>query len=187
MNLVQDLFTSRTANKWLPRAAVLLLLVGVIAFVVVKWGNTAKSINTGVTNKPASLPKPEPPTTKVTPEVRRVAAQFIHTAVARKNLAQAWKISGGTLKEGTTYRQWLSGNIAVVPYPAGKNAGMQVSYSYPNQVELIFALLPRKGVHIKPQYFMMDLTRVGKAGQKHWLVTYWAPRSPPQIPASPGG
>src|SRR5262249_45061693 len=71
--------------------------------------------------------------------------------------------------------------------PAGKNAGMQVSYSHRNQVELIFALLPRKGVHIKPQYFMMDLARVGKAGRKHWLVTYWAPRSPPQVPPSPDG
>jgi hypothetical protein len=172
-------------NKWLPRVAVLLLAAGVIAFAAVKWSNTAKSIDTGVSNKPASLPAPEPPTTKVPAEARRVAAQFIHTAVARKNLAQAWKISGGILKEGTTYKQWLSGDIAVVPYPAGANAGMQVSYSHPNQVELIFALLPRKGVHVKPQYFMMDLTRVGKPGHKRWLVTYWAPRSPPQVPAPP--
>jgi hypothetical protein len=185
MNLVHDLFTSRTANRWIPRVAVLLLVIGVIAFAAVKWSNTAKSINTGVSNQPASMPKPEPPTTKVSPEARRVAAQFIHTAVARKNLAQAWKITGGILKEGTTYKQWLSGNIAVVPYPAAKNAGMQVSYSHANAAELIFALLPRKGVHVKPQYFMMDLARVGRPDHKHWIVTYWAPRSPPQVPAPP--
>jgi hypothetical protein len=185
VNLVHDLFTSRKLNKWAPRVAVLVLLVGVITFAAVKWSNTAKSIDTGATNEPASLPKPEPPTTKVSPEVRRIAARFIHTAVARKNLAEAWKITGGVIKEGTSYKQWLSGNIAVVPYPAGKNAGMQVSYSHPNQVELIFALSPPKGVQVKPQYFMMDLTRVGQPGHKRWLVTYWAPRSPPQIPAPP--
>ena len=183
MNLVQDVFSSRALNKWLPWLAALVLAAGVITFVAVKWTNTAKSIDTGATNKPAVLPKPEPPTTKLSPGVRRVASRFIATAVARKNLAEAWKISGGILKDGTTYKQWLAGDIAVVPYPASPDAGMQVSYSHRNEVELIFALQPRKGVKIKPQYFLMDLTRVGNVGHKRRLVTYWAPKSPPQIPA----
>ena len=36
----------------------------------------------------------EPRTVPPSPEARKVVAQFINTAVARKNLAQAWKISG---------------------------------------------------------------------------------------------
>jgi|SRR5919202_3180382 hypothetical protein len=200
MNLVQDLFNSRTFNKWLPWVAGAVLAAGVIAFVAVKWTNTADSIETKVTNKPAVLPKPEPASVALDPAARRVAAKFIDTAVAlptrnglpgsvaadRKKLAQAWKISGGVIKEGTTYKEWLSGNIAVVPYPAQEHAGMQIEYSHPNDAEVIFALQPREGVKIKPQYFRMDVTRVGRPGHKHWIVTYWAPHSPPVFRIDPG-
>jgi hypothetical protein len=185
MNLVQDLLTSRTFNKWLPRAAVLVLAAGVIAFVAVKWTNTAEPIDTKVSNQPAATPKPEPASVALSGEVRRVAAKFIDTAVARKNLAEAWKITGGILKEDTTYKQWLSGNIAVVPYPAKPHAGLQVEYSHENAVELIFALQPKKGVKIKPQYFIMDLSRTGPAGHRRWIVTYWAPKSPPVFKIQP--
>jgi hypothetical protein len=199
MNLVQDLFASRTFNKWLPRAAVLVLAAGVIAFVAVKWTNTAKDINTGVSNEPAAIPKPEPASVAVAPEARRIAARFIATAVSldfrnrdvrptaadRRKLAEAWKISGGTLKQGTTYKEWLQGNMAVVPYPAAPNAGMQVEYSHRNSIELIFALLPKAGFDTKPQYFLMDLARLGRPGHKRWVVTYWAPKSPPQVLAPP--
>jgi hypothetical protein len=200
MNLVQDLFNSRTFNKWLPWVAGAVLAVGVITFVAVKWTNTADSIDTKVTNQPAAKPKAEPASVSLDPAARRVAARFIDTAVAlptrnglpgsvaadRKKLAQAWKISGGVIKSGTTYKQWLSGNIAVVPYPAQPNAGLQIEYSHPNDAEVIFALQPREGAKIKPQYFRMDVTRVGRPGQKRWIVTYWAPHSPPVFHIDPG-
>jgi hypothetical protein len=199
MNLVQDLFTSRTLNKWLPWIAGLVLAAGVITFVAVKWTNTADNLDTAVSNQAAQLPKPEPASVRLAPAAKNVAAQFIANAVAldfrnrdtaptaadRAKLARAWKLSGGILKDGTSYRQWLKGDIAVVPYPARPNAGLQVEYSHRNAVELIFALLPKRGYKIKPQYFMMDLTRVGPLRHKHWIVTYWAPRSPPQLPIGP--
>lgn len=200
MNLVQDLFASRTFNKWLPWVAVGVLAAGVIAFAVVKWSNTAKPINTPVSNKPAAKPAPEPATVKLDPAFRRVAARFLATAVAlptrnglpgsaaadRKKLAEAWKISGGILKADTTYKQWLSGDIAVVPYPAAPHAGMQVEFSHPNEAEVIFALQPQKGVKIKPQYFRLDGERVGRPGHRRWIVTYWAPHSPPVFHFDPG-
>jgi hypothetical protein len=198
MNLVQDLLASRTFNKWLPRAAVLVLLVGVIVFVAVKWTNTAKEIDTGMSNEPPALPKPEPASVKLPREVPGVAAKFIASAVslegrnngkldaaARKKLAEAWKISGGILHEDTTYRQWLRGEMAVVPYPARPHAGMQVEFSHKNAVELVFALQPKPGLKIKPQYFLMDLARVGPPGHKRWIVTYWAPKSPPAVLIDP--
>jgi hypothetical protein len=40
---------------------------------------------------------------------------------------------------------------------------------------------------VKPQYFLMDLARVGRPGHNHWVVTYWVPKSPPQIPVGPDG
>lgn len=200
MNLVHDLFASRTFNKWLPWVAVAVLAAGVIAFAAVKWSNTAKPIDTPVSNKPAAKPAPQPASVKLDPAFRRVAARFLATAVAlptrnglpgsaaadRKKLAEAWKISGGTITSDTTYKQWLSGDIAVVPYPAAPDAGMQVEYSYPNSAEVIFALQPKKGVKIKPQYFIMDGKRVGRPGDKRWIVTYWAPHSPPVFHFDPG-
>src|SRR5919202_6434637 len=200
MNLVQDLFTSRTLNRWLPWIAGLVLAAGVITFIAVKWSNTADTLDTPVSNEPAALPKPEPASTRVAPEAKNVAAQFIANAVAldfrnretqptaadRAKLAKAWKITGGMLKEGTSYKDWLRGDIAVVPYPARANAGLQVEYSHRNAVELVFALLPKKGYKTKPQYFLMDLTRVGPPAHKRWLVTYWAPKSPPAVLIDPG-
>ena len=50
---------------------------------------------------------------------------------------------------------------------------------------LLFALTPRKGVKLKPQFFEMMLARVGRSGAKHWVVTYWAPYSHPQVPSAP--
>ena len=200
MNLVQDLFTSRTLNRWLPWIAGLVLAAGVITFIAVKWAHSPDSLSTPVSNEPAALPKPEPVATKVAPEAKNIAAQFIANAVAldfrnrdtkptaadKAKLAKAWKISGGLLKEGTAYKDWLKGDIAVVPYPARKNAGLQVEYSHKNAVELVFALLPKKGYKTKPQYFLMDLTRVGPPAHKRWIVTYWAPKSPPAILIDPG-
>ena len=82
MNLVQDLFTSRTLNKWLPWIACAVLLAGVIAFVAVRWTNTADSLSTPVSNQPAAVPKPEPKSVKVPHEASQVAAKFIANAVA---------------------------------------------------------------------------------------------------------
>jgi hypothetical protein len=199
MNLVQDLFASRTLNKWLPWIAGAVLLAGVIAFVAVKWTNTADNLDTPVSNKPAAVPKPEPAAVRVAPQTKTVAASFIANAVAldfrnrdakpsaadKAKLAKAWKITGGMLKSGTTYKQWLNGDISVVPYPARKSAGLQVEYSHPNAVEFVFALLPKKGFKTKPQYFLMDLSRIGAPGAKHWIVTYWAPQSPPPVLVDP--
>jgi hypothetical protein len=199
MNLVQDLFTSRTLNRWLPWIAGLVLLAGVVTFVAVRWTNTADSLSAPVSKQPAVVPKPEAASVKASPEARNVAAQFIANAVAldfrnrntkptaadHAKLAKAWKISGGTLKSGTPYKAWLNGDIPVVPYPARPHAGLQVQYSHRNSIEFIFALLPKQGYKTKPQYFLMDLARVGKPGAKHWIVTYWAPQSPPTVLIDP--
>lgn len=200
MNLVQDLFTSRTLNRWLPWIAGAVLAAGVITFVAVRWTNTADNLDTPVSNQKAALPKPEPASVRVAPETKSVAAQFIANAVAldfrnrdttptaadRAKLAKAWKISGGLLKQGVSYKEWLRGDIPVVPYPARPNAGLQVEYSHRNAVEFVFALLPKKGFHTKPQYFLMDLTRVGPPSHRRWVVTYWAPQSPPTVLIDPG-
>jgi hypothetical protein len=179
MNLVHDLISSRTFNKWLPRVAGLVLIAGVIAFFAVRHSNTATPIDTPVSNKPAAKPKPEPATVALDPAAKRVAARFIHTAVSGRNLAAAWKIAGPSIRQGQSYKSWLAGNIAVVPYPAGQGASVAVRFSHRNRVELEWGLNPRKGVNMKPQAFLMDLVRIGRPGHKHWVVDYWTPLSVP--------
>jgi hypothetical protein len=179
MNVVQDLISSRNFNRWLPRVAALVLAAGVIAFVVVKWTNTADPIDTPVSNAPAAKPKPEPVAVAMSPEARTVAAKFIHTAVTGRNLAGAWKIAGPNIRQGQSYKEWLTGNIAVVPYPASDKASLAVRFSHKNRVELEWGLTPQKGINMKPQAFLMDLVRIGKPGQKRWVVDYWTPLAVP--------
>jgi len=179
---MRQIVTSKSLNKWLPLFAGLVLAAGVLTFIVVKWNNTAENINSPVSNQPAQVAPPPPPPAPFTQDARHVAARFIATAVARKNLAEAWNITGDSIKGGQSYKSWLTGDIAVVPYPASKNAGMIVKYSNKNAVELYLALAPKKGEKIKPQTFIMDLARVGAPGHKHWVVNYWAPYSVPQVP-----
>jgi hypothetical protein len=187
MNTVHDLVTSRTFNRWLPRIAALVLAAGVITFLTVKYWNTADSVDTPISTLPATKPKPEPVSVAMSPAARQVASKFIHTAVARKNLAEAWKITGPSLRSGITFKEWMTGNIPVVPYPASEQAALSVRYSHKNRVELEWGLTARKGLKMKPQSFLMDLVRIGKTGHKHWVVDYWTPLSVPQLPAGPGG
>jgi hypothetical protein len=119
MNLVHDLFASRTLNRWFPWIAAAILAAGVITFVAVKWTNTSDSLSTPVSNQPAQLPKPQPKTVKLDPAASNVAAQFLANAVSldfrngkgkqtaadRAKLAKAWKITAGPLKAGTTYKE----------------------------------------------------------------------------------
>lgn len=155
-------------DKWLPWIALAVLAAGVVAFAMVKLTS-----NGGGSEPKQTKPEPTVPLSK---EARGVAVAFIRTAVARRNLAAAWKLAGAPLKEGTTYSQWLSGNIRVVPYPVGPRVRMRVDYSHPDDAGLDVLLRPKPGVRIEPQPFVMELRRVGDDGRR-WVVTYWAPKS----------
>ena len=90
MNRLQTLLASKKFQKALPWAAGAILALGVITFLQVL--NSPKDDDPAPDSAgPAQLIN-EPRTVPPSPEARRVVAQFINTAVARKNLAQAWKI-----------------------------------------------------------------------------------------------
>src|SRR5206468_8257851 len=124
-----------------------------------------------------------PKTTKLDASARHTAQVFILTAVARKNLRQAYGLAGPQIKQGQSLKSWMTGNIAVVPYPIDKLdlAPMKIDYSYPNEVGLEVALLPKKGASVKPQIFYMTLIK--KHGK--WLVNGWVPRGAPKVPLNP--
>ena len=82
-----------------------------------------------------------------------------------------------------TRREWLTGNIPVVYYPAKaiETTTFKVDESYPDEAILEVALLPKKTVKVEPQIFYIGLKRLGgKDGP--WRVNYWVPRGKPELP-----
>ena len=47
---------------------------------------------------------------------------------------------------------------------------------------LVVLLLPKQGIRMKPQTFLLGLSAFGHGKNRHWLVDYWAPFGAPKIP-----
>jgi hypothetical protein len=108
------------------------------------------------------------------PVERLVALEFVHTAVARKNLARAWQLAAPELKENTTREEWLSGTMRVVPYPVGQaNVLLQTVNSFTDTARFNVSFLARPGGDAKSQSFTLDLRNV----DGRWLVSSWQPAS----------
>jgi len=166
-------------QKALPWIVAVVLVGGAIAAGII-WSNTGKSTATPLTNKPALDVSKVPSTVKLKPGAQTVARRFIETAVARKNLPEAYNLVTQQLKQGQSLKSWNTGNIAVIPYPVNdiKYAPMKIDFSYANEAQIEVALLPKAGAKIKSQLFLMDLVkRNGK-----WLVNSWVPKSSPMVP-----
>jgi hypothetical protein len=163
----------------------LVLVAGVIAFATTQLGSD-KSLNAPLRNIPPKDVSKVSKTVKLAPGARNVAREFILTAVGRTNLRRAWQISGPHIRQGMTLKQWLTGTIPVIPYPADAIgvAPMKIDYSYRNKALIEVALLPKPGHKIRPTIFFVSLIRVGPAGKQHWLVDGWTPRVPVQIPSN---
>jgi hypothetical protein len=175
---VRSIVTSRKFNLALPWIAGLVLAIGVAVFVQSRTEtNAAPETPVGtpkdLSQQPKSVPVPQ--------AARKAAVTFLQTAVARKDLAKAWRVTGPGIKQGQSYKSWLAGDIAVVPYPGESmdKAPIKVDWSYPNSIGLSIVLLPKRGSPEKPQVFNMELK---KAGQR-WVVDSWVPYAPPAVPA----
>jgi hypothetical protein len=156
------------------------LLAGVIAFSIAYFGNTSNKVDVrAATNEPA--PIKTAPTVPLDPKARRVAGQFVVTAVTRQDLKKAWALTHPDLKAGYTYKQWLTGNIPVPYYPAKSidAASYKVDMSHPNEAVIDLLILPKKGSNEGPQAFFIGLKPVGKGADRRWLVTYLLPHGGP--------
>lgn len=185
LNPFRGLTTSRGLNRALPWIAGAVLLVGVLAFwqTMVKANETPETFsNERVTNTTAAQTVP------LAPEARQVVVQFIKTAVMRQNLAEAWKISGPQIRQNMSLKEWLTGNIPVVPYPdaAVNRSPVKITWSHPTEAGLEVVLQPRPGSREKPQLFFVGVLKQGSGSQAKWVVDYWAPYAPPPIPSNAG-
>lgn len=164
--------------------AAAILVAGIVAFSIAFFRNTAEPVASAPS---AGAPAAETtevaqPTVPVPPEARKVAGEFILTAVAREDLATSWDLVAPELKEGYTKEEWASGNIPIQYYPADsiETASFAVEESTDDNVVLQVALLPKDGADVEGQIFFIGLQKDGAS----WLVDYWAPRTIIAVPAT---
>ncbi len=177
--------------------SMLVLVAGLIAFVTVRLGSG------GATTQSSSPPPPnidgtnyvpgqeqKPAKISQVPQAARVtAAEFILAAVGREDLPKAWRLSHPDLKKqcACTYRQWLTGNIPVQPFPTAGLRGVAygVNELAPRRVVLETLLQSKPGSEIGDGAFYLGLKAVGKGSHLTWLVDYWAPMGAPPVPLTP--
>jgi hypothetical protein len=130
-----------------------------------------------LSNEPAQI-VPDQKQVRLAPRTRsealRVAAQWIDTAVARKNVAGSWALTDPALRGGYTRSTWAKGDIPVVPYPVA-SAKWRFDYAYEDRVGFKVALFPKRGSDLEAVVFDIDLKAAGSGPKRRWLVDEWAP------------
>jgi hypothetical protein len=194
MSSIQSVLSSPRATRLLFWLGALVLAAGVVVFVRA-IADGPEPIQEKLSNQPAQLPARPETKAPVDPAAKRVARQFIRTAVARRNLAASWKITHPSLRQGLTLKEWKTGNIPVIPlsYPVAKleSVVFKVDESTQRTTVLEVAMIPRPGAKafgrkIDPDLFWLGLKKVGRGKNARWLVDYWMPREGPIFRAIPG-
>jgi hypothetical protein len=99
---------------------------------------------------------------------------FVGTSVARRHPERSWPIIHPTLREGLTMRQWMTGNIPVVPYPA-VGVDLLRLQSVVNQTALVEVMLePAPRSHLVRKTFQIELRRLPRPPHR-WAVSSWVP------------
>jgi hypothetical protein len=173
-------------RRFAPWIGGLILIAGIVIAILAFAPN--RNSPPQVAPSPPPQPAAKPKSAPLSADAKAVARLFVKTAVARKDLAAAWKIVGPNLRGGLTYTEWLTGNIPVIPYPIEslRLAPFKIDYSHEDQALLEVALLPKPGTKAKSGIFYLKLKRIGPAGKQHWVVDSWVPRAAPMVPLGTG-
>ena len=180
------LLDSPRGQRRLLIVSVVVFAAGVIAAAVAFLPGTGNAYRGTASSQPAQLYH-KPKTVKPDPAAMRAARTFIETAVERKNIDASYDIVHPDLKGTMTRRQWDTGNIPVVDYPANnaETAAFLTDYSYSTQMLLEIDLVAKPGSGVRPHLlFFIGLERKGGKADGRWLVNYWEPHWRPPIPNS---
>lgn len=174
--------------RWRRRLVFTAIAVGIggpLIYLGVHFSHPGKEFNaSGPTVPDYVQPKRAQFTPKEQRAVHRVLKQFIGSAVVRHDVAKSWDVTGPTLKEGITRKDWDRGDIPVVPYPAankGWGDWSYVQYSYTDAVGLEVFLFPKPGSGWSA---MTADVEVIKGHDGSWKVDYWMPKrfhGPPAV------
>jgi hypothetical protein len=170
-----------SSHRFRRRVAWLGVSIAVLGVVVggSMWiGNTGRTIETPLSDEAASVYE-EPPVHPLTRAERtrvfETSMHFVRTAVARRNLDDAWELLGPEMQAGQTRKSWNTGSNNVVPFPAAGVAAWDVLYSYDDDVALDLALVATPGGDTVGKSFTIELKRYPARGDR-WLVASWVPR-----------
>ena len=153
-------------DRWALWIGVAVLVAGIAAYTATRLASNGG----GAAAPPATETGPSVP---LDPQARAVAKTFVATAVARKNLAEAWNLAAPVMRQDLTLAQWKTGTIPVQPYPVGKaQATYTVQSSHSDGATLRVVFTPPPGSPTPAGDFLITLDH--SSGK--WLVSSWVPR-----------
>ena len=168
----------RVRLAWGSAAAVFVLTV---AGLIVFEPNTGHPFDTTIDeSKPAQVFH-VPKTVKATPEQKAAALatldRFVRSAIIRRNLADSWPLASPRMKSGVSHKDWLAGNLPVVPYPASafRTAGYTLKGQFAGVLDYDVLVLPKetKAAQLAgQQVYSCELDELHGA----WLVDSCYPR-----------
>jgi hypothetical protein len=184
VNVVNSALSSRRFNRWLMVIGAVVLIAGVIAILVTRFGNTAKTENATPTGRtiPAVKPQKNIPFPKAAWQVTR---EFLFTTLPRKNLAESYAITHPDLRGGFTLRQWKTGTLPVTYFPTTKIYKFNwknTNYAHPRDAQINVILIPTKASGMRAMYAQVGLTKIGRGAGAHWTVSYFGPLNGPPVP-----
>jgi hypothetical protein len=147
----------------------------------IELGNTGRSNATPIdrTKKPwvYTAPAHMSLTQRDRLELFATSSRFVRTAVARKQLDDAWDMLGPEMKAGQTRRSWDTGFNNVVPFKADGIEAWDILYAYENDVAIDLSLV--SGTKDKKNWsgktFTLELKRAADSPHR-WLVASWVPK-----------
>lgn len=99
--------------------------------------------------------------------------RFVPAAVQRHDLAASYDLVTPAMRTGISRRAWAHGTTNVMTYPARGTRfhGWTVDLARPGYVMLDLILQPRRGAHVGPMIFTLELRRLNG----RWLVASFIP------------
>ena len=183
-------FNSPKNQRRILIGSILIFVIGAAAFVsVVLMRGTGNAFTAPISTTPAQLVQKDKKA-PVSPEALKTAREFIATAVLRQNVDKAWPIVHVDLKGRMTRKDWDTGNIPVIDYPANnaQTAKFVIDYSYQTSMLAEIDLVAKAGSTVRPHLdFYIGLKRAHNKPTGKWLVSYWEPHWRPPIPLAGAG
>jgi hypothetical protein len=178
----------RLSYRWRRRAIVVAVLVaaagGVAAAVILLPGgeHTDTSAQAGGSAAGVDAAAPPPRRVKEPPNRRPTAAEqhaiistislFISTAVARHHPERSFEIVDASMRERMTKKQWSTGSIPVIPFPATSVDLVQFDLFQGDRALIEVLLEPTKRSGLVRKTFQIELHR---SPLHKWLVSSWVP------------